>query len=94
MFRKTVATLATAAIVATTSLTATSTAEASSRNNRIIAGIALGVAAGLLGAEIRVDHGSKGQNFKKGNKGFKKQSFKKGNNGQTPPPVTKVERVN
>lgn len=79
MFRKTVTTLAAAAVIATASLTATTAAEASSTRDRIIAGVALGVAAGLLGAEIHTGQKAKGHHSqgKKGNKGHKKAGFGK-----------------
>ena len=76
MFRKTVTAIAAAAVLATASFTATSAAEASSKRDRIIAGVAIGVAAALLGAEVKTGHNNKrahGGNKGGGHKGGKHQ---------------------
>lgn len=76
MFRKTVTAIAAAAVLATASFTATSAAEAASKRDRIIAGVAIGVAAALLGAEFKAGHDNKragGSDHRGGHKGGKHQ---------------------
>lgn len=73
MIRKTVTTIAAAAVIVTATFTATSAADAASKRDRIIAGVAIGVAAALLGAEVQVGHKNRGHGHNKWNGGGKKQ---------------------
>lgn len=80
MIRKTIITIAATAVLATSSFASVSYAsdegfevppvQTKQRGDRvsgkqIAAGIALGVVAGLLGAEIKIDRGHQGKGFKK-----------------------------
>ena len=73
MIRKTVTTIAAATVIATATFSATSAADAASKRDRIIAGVAIGVAAALLGAELHVGHKNKRHGQNKWNGGKKQK---------------------